>query len=450
MTKPSTPFPLPVGLLEKALAWINTRVQEGSDPQAGAQTFEALDKVLQGSITVDGIGGLPAFSLFTDVVVPSARPFDHPTSLSFVASAPTPGSLAFDAALSAAEIFAGNWDGGSGAIYAENQALQWLIDLAGLPKEAGGVFVSGGTLGNLSALHVARSKRESDLGSRPVRWKLLASGGAHSSIAAAARVMDVDLVLVEADEYGRMKTDALAAAIQHPEEIFAVVANAGATNSGAVDDLEAIAALCGPHGIWLHVDGAYGLAALASPTHKKVFAGIEHADSFIVDPHKWLFAPYDSCALVYREPRHAALAHTQKAEYLEVIDKTSWNPSDFAIHLTRRARGLPLWFSLATYGTNAYAQAIDTVMQTADEIAKGIDALPHIELVIPPQLSVILFRCPNMSLEQMRQWAESHRRSGELLCLPTFWDGEPVFRICVVNPATEANAILNTLATLTP
>jgi glutamate/tyrosine decarboxylase-like PLP-dependent enzyme len=122
--------------------------------------------------------------------------------------------------------------------------------------------------------------------------------------------------------------------------------------------LEGLANLAAEHDIRLHVDGAYGLAALGDPETRMAFKGIEHADSFIVDPHKWLFAPYDSCALVYRDPIKGAQAHGQQGVYLDTLDHTVWNPSDYALQLTRRARGLPIWFSLVTYGTQAYAQAI--------------------------------------------------------------------------------------------
>ncbi len=448
ISRHSNPFPLEPDLIAPVLKWIEQRIADGSDPKHGAKPLSELAPQLHNAINQEGIGSTAAFDLFTEVIVPSARPFDHPTSLSFVASAPTPASLAFDAALGPAEIFAGNWDGGSGAVHAENQALAWLAGLAGWPKSAGGVFVAGGTMGNLSALHAARTKREADLGGRPPRWTLVASKEAHSSIAAAARVMDVHLVLVESDNLGQMFADALRSAIVNPKEVFAVVANAGATNSGAVDDLAGIADFCNQHGIWMHVDGAYGLAALASKQLRPTFDGIERAHSFIVDPHKWLFAPYDSCALVYREPEHAAAAHAQRAEYLEAVDKAAWNPSDFAIHLTRRARGLPLWFSLATYGTAAYEQAIDAVIAITDEIANGVEQSTHLELIMPPQLSVILFRSVNKSLQEMQSWAEQHRRSGALLCLPTFWRDEPVFRICVVNPATDPKQVLTTLESL--
>ena len=227
-----------------------------------------------------------------------------------------------------------------------------------------------------------------------------------------------------------------------------IVANAGATNCGAVDDIAGLADLAEAQDVWLHLDGAYGLAALADPKTRREFAGIERADSFIVDPHKWLFAPYDSCALVYRDASHAARAHGQAAEYLDVVDKNHWNPSDYALHLTRRARGLPLWFSLATHGTRAYGQAIADTIRIAQELADGIAALPGVDLILGPQLSVILFRPVQMTDAEMMAWAEAHRRSGALLCLPTSWQGQKVFRLCIVNPETNAKGILAVLETL--
>lgn len=429
------------------LAWTRARIQGGQDPTHGAQSFAALEPVLGGSITEGGIGAAAAFDLFTDVIVPSTRPFGHPTSLSYVACAPSQASLSFDAALGAAGIFAGNWDGGAGAIHAENQALAWLADLAGWDAAAGGVFVAGGTLGNLCALHAARDWKARRM-ARPARWAVLCSGEAHSSIRAAASVMDIDLVVVPSDAKGRMSAKAARAA--YKPHVFAIVANAGATNCGAVDDILGLADLAEDHDLWLHVDGAYGLAAIADPQTRPVFNGISRAHSLIVDPHKWLFAPYDSCALVYRNAADAANAHGQSAVYLDAVDKTHWNPSDYALHLTRRARGLPFWYSLATHGTKAYGDAIATTLATAREIADGIARMEGLELLLGPQLSVVLFRPVGMSEARMIAWAEAHRRSGTLLCLPTKWHGDMVFRLCIVNPATEAADVLKTLATLTP
>ncbi|UWR22000.1 aminotransferase class V-fold PLP-dependent enzyme [Sulfitobacter sp. S190] len=439
-------FPFPASNVTRILEWTRRRILGGPDPKHGAQSHAALEPVLGGSITPQGIGGAAAFALFTDTIVPSTRPFGHPTSLSFVASAPTDASLSFDAALGAAGIFAGNWDGGAGAIHAENQTLEWLAGLAGWGDSAGGVYVAGGTLGNLSALHAARDWKARRM-ARPDRWAILCSTEAHSSIRAVARVMDVDVIEVPPDETGRMSgADASAACAPH---VFAIVGNAGATNSGAVDDIAGLAELAHARDLWLHLDGAYGLAALSDPNTRPVFDGIERAHSFTVDPHKWLFAPYDSCALVYRNAADAANAHGQSAEYLDAVDKTHWNPSDYALHLTRRARGLPFWYSLATHGTRAYGDAIAKTIAIARDLADGIDKMAGLELVLGPQLSVVLFRPTGMSDAQMDQWAEAQRRSGALLCLPTTWRGQKVFRLCIVNPQTSVAGVLETLGTLT-
>jgi glutamate/tyrosine decarboxylase-like PLP-dependent enzyme len=171
------PFPADEFALDSILRWTRERILKGPNPRNGAQSQAVLEVALGNAITPGGITGTRAFKLFTDSIIPSTRPFNHPTSLAFVAAAPTPASLAFDAALGAAEIFAGNWDGGSGAIHAENQALSWLASLAGWPSGAGGAFVSGGTLGNLSALHAARAAWTKD---RPDRWRILCSREARS------------------------------------------------------------------------------------------------------------------------------------------------------------------------------------------------------------------------------------------------------------------------------
>ena len=398
-----------------------------------------LDAAAGVTVTEDGIGASEALRLFAEVLEPACLSSDHHRYMAFVPAAPSEVSILADLAVSACSIYAGSWLEGAGAVWAENQALRWVADLAGFPPGAGGVFVSGGTAGNLSALVTARAAAAGRRGGRPERWVVVAGGAAHSSIEAAAGVMDVDLVHVPGD---RLTGEALAPVLAGlGDRAFAVVATAGSTNLGLVDDLESVAGVCRRHGVWLHVDGAYGGAALAAPSARPRFAGIEHADSFIVDPHKWLFAPFDACALLYREPELAKVTHAQHADYLEVLYGAEWNPSDYAAHLSRRARGLPLWFSLAAYGTRAYAEAVETCLRTAREAADLVQAAPHVELVLEPELSIVVLRRPGWAAEDYRTWSLDLLRRGEGFVVPSAHAGEPILRLCIVNTRTTVDDV---------
>jgi len=201
------------------------------------------------------------------------------------------------------------------------------------------------------------------------------------------------------------------------------------------------------------VDGAYGLAALAAPSARPKFDGIERADSFVVDPHKWLFAPYDCCALLYRDPGLAAATHSQHAVYLDQVDRSDWNPADYAIQLSRRARGLPFWFSLATHGTAMYGEAVERTLQISAQIAADIETSKHLELVTEPELSVILFRRSGWGPDEMLDWSGRHAAGGTILCVPTRWRDEAVFRLCIVSPDTDpamVQGVLDTMNTPSP
>ena len=314
-------------------------------PLDGPRSRADLQAMVGETINERGIGGLEALRVFSDVLAPACISVDHPRFLSFVPAAPTEASVLFDLVVGASSIYGGSWLEGAGAVFAENQALRYIADLAGMPAEAGGVFVSGGTAGNLSALIAARHRWRTRAGGRLDRTRglIISSKGAHSSIAQACRAMDTDEVSVTADDEGRLHVENLREAIaalsaEDRERVFAIVATSGTTNAGVIDDLTAAADVADELGVWFHVDGAYGGAGLAAPSVRARYDGIERADSFIVDPHKWLFAPFDCCALLYRDPALAKAAHTQHAGYLDVLhgDDDEWNPSDFAHHLSRR------------------------------------------------------------------------------------------------------------------
>lgn len=431
------------------------RLKVPKDPQWGAHRATDLAASLDTSITPTGIGGHAALAMFRDVLMPACRPMDDPLNLAYVPTAPSIAATMFDLVVSASSIFGGNWEAGTGAIAAENTALRWLADLAGFPAEAGGVFVSGGSAANLSALATARHRAqqrrtEQGLG-RPTRWCIVTTDEVHASVRAAARIMDVDVLEAPTDDLGRFTGAALAGVLAAHSDavVFAVVATGGTTNAGAVDELDALADVCAEHDLWLHIDGAYGLAALCSDLVGDTFRGIERADSFGVDPHKWLFAPYDCAALVYREPAHAAAAHAQHGAYLDAVNRNDWNPSDYAYHLSRRARGLPLWFSLATYGTAAYTEAVDVSIATARTLAADIADRPGFDLLLEPQLSIVLFTLDGWTRDDYLAWSTQRAREGVALLVPTTWKGEPCMRICLVNPRTrldEVRSLLDDLA----
>jgi glutamate/tyrosine decarboxylase-like PLP-dependent enzyme len=231
--------------------------------------------------------------------------------------------------------------------------------------------------------------------------------------------------------------------------VFAVVATGGTTQFGLVDDIRGVVGVARERGLWVHVDGAYGLAALAAPSARHLFDGIADVDSFIVDPHKWLFAPYDACALVYREPAVARAAHAQKAGYLEVLNSPdAWNPADYAIGLSRRARGLPFWFSLATHGTDAYRDAVEACLRTARSAAAQIQALPQVELVRDVELSVVVLRRLGWAPATYYHWTEKLLHDGFAFVTPTVHEGETVTRFAIVNPLTTPDDIAAILATM--
>ncbi len=447
-------------LTDAVIRYAVARMRLDPPPLDQPRTPRELREAAGPTITGVGIGGAEALRVFEEVLAPACISVDHPRFLSFVPAAPTEASILFDLVVGASSVYAGSWLEGAGAVFAENEALRWIADLAGLPDTAGGVFVSGGTAGNLSALIAARWRwRQRAAGHHDrTRGLIVASAGAHSSIVQAARAMDADVVAVPADDRGRLVGTSLRRVVDHLDELdrarlVAIVATSGTTNVGVIDDLAGAADVAAALDTWLHIDGAYGGAALAAPSVRDRFDGIERADSFIVDPHKWLFAPFDSCALLYRDPAVARAAHTQHAEYPDVLHSHDaadepWNASDYAHHLSRRARGLPLWFSLATYGTDAYTDAVETTLATTRASARLVDECDVTELLMEPELSILLFRRIGWSPEQYQAWSDSELASGRSFVVPTTWKGEVVLRFCIVNPRTTSDDISAILATL--
>lgn len=440
-----------IKLREEVFAYARKRLEYDPAPLDGPQSPSWLHANAGNTISESGLGGSQALAMFSEILAPSTISTDHPNYLSFIPSAPTEASKLFDLIVSASAIYGGSWMEGAGAVFAENEVLSWLASEVGLPTGAGGVFVQGGTLGNLSALVAARHAATQKLIAAgkplPAKWKFICSAEAHSSLKSAAAVMDVEIIKAPVDDTGHLRGSAVAEVLATAGDgVFAIVATAGTTNFGIVDKIDEIAQVANSNNIWFHVDGAYGLAGILSPESKPLFAGVEKADSFIVDPHKWLFAPFDACALVYRNPDLARAAHTQHGEYLETLTESGdWNPSDYAYNLTRRPRGLPLWFSLATHGVAAYREGvrlnIDLAKQIADEIRKRAD----LELVREPELSVVVFTKKNWTLKDYDRWSAKLLARGEAFVVPSSHQGMPNARFAIVNPRTQFSALVKIL-----
>lgn len=418
------------------LSFIDTPLDHPSSPEP---IIEALD----GFIDQYGRDPREVLDAYVRHIASNVLSTDSPRFFGFIPAAPTKASLLFDTVVSIASLQGCSWLEASGALVAENQVLRWIADLAGMPPSAGGTFVSGGSAANLSALAVAREIGRKRFGVREVR--IACSDEAHSSVANALRILDVEAVVIPTTDHRLTGDDVRRTLDAHVgPPIVAVVATSGTTNAGIVDDLHGISEVCRERNLWLHVDGAYGGAALLSDQRWR-FAGLEHADSFITDPHKWWFAPFDCAALLYRDPDQAASVHTQHASYLDPLHQSDhpvyWNPTDLAHHLSRRARGLPLWFSLAVHGTDAYAAAVQHVLDMAQETAALISDLPHVELIREPGLSVVLWRRPGWVAQDYLDLQDRLLAQQVAFATPTVWEGEVVGRFALLHPSTTIEMV---------
>lgn len=430
------------------------------NPEIGKPTsYDALKAAVGETITDEGIGGEKAFTLFKEHLLKATIPIDHPRHLAFVPADPTRAALMFDLVTAVSSIHGSYWMEGAGGIFCEMEAMRWLVSLTGMPEGSFGVFTSGGTAANLSALVAARDQwRKKDPNRNNYRGLILTSGGAHSSIKSMANVIDSKIMIIETEE------DLSGQALEHfiqklpkkeRKRLFAVVATAGTTNAGIIDDLDGIADVCKAHDLWFHVDGAYGGAALAVEEIRPLFKGIEKCDSFTIDPHKWLFTPYDCGAIIYKDPDAAKQTHSQAGSYLDIFQDEGargFNPSDYQIQLTRRLRGMPLWFSLAMHGTDVYKKAIHRGIELAQIAGEIINKEDHVELVRPPSLSIVLFRRKGWTAEDYTQWTYRNHKNGYALVTPTKWKSkrktETISRFCFISPDTteeDIRGIINTM-----
>ncbi|HTA72348.1 MAG TPA: aminotransferase class V-fold PLP-dependent enzyme [Bryobacteraceae bacterium] len=376
---------------------------------------------------------------------------NHPRFFAYVPGPSNFVSAMADALISGYNVFAGTWISGSGPAAVELAVIEWLRAASGFPSGSGGLFVSGGTMANLTALAVARHVA---LGDRLDGAMVYFSDQAHSSLEKALRVIGMPAENVRklaCDADYRLPIRELARVIEKDraggKRPFCVIASAGTTNTGAIDPLGELSGLCKDQGLWLHVDGAYGAAAAICNRGRELLAGIELADSLSLDPHKWLFQPFEIGCVLVRELVHLRDTFLILPEYLKDTHQysTEFNFTDHGLQLTRAFRALKLWMSIKVFGMAAFRAAVERGFTLAEFTEARLRKMPGWEIVTPAQMGIVCFRFESADDAAHRRLVQSILKDGFALITSTVLRCRTVLRTCTINPRTTEADIEATL-----
>jgi len=379
---------------------------------------------------------------------------NHPRFLSYVPGPSNYISVMADALAAGYNVFAGTWVSGSGAAAVELTVIDWLREFCGFPVGSGGLFVSGGTMANLTALAVARYVK---MGGHAEGATVYYSDQAHSSLEKALRVIgipSVNLRKLPSDQNYRLPVRDLVQWIEKDRNAgkrpFCVIANAGTTNTGAVDPLPELRRLCHERDLWLHVDGAYGAAAVISQRGRELLAGLDLADSLSLDPHKWLFQPFETGCVLVRNQTHLRDTFQILPEYLKDTHQHSaeFNFTDHGLQLTRAFRALKLWMSIKVFGLAAFRAAVERGFELADFTEDCLRAMPGWEVVTPAQMGVVCFQYSRADDTAHLKLVQTMIQDGFALITSTVLRGKTVLRTCTINPRTTEEDIKESLKRL--
>jgi glutamate/tyrosine decarboxylase-like PLP-dependent enzyme len=407
---------------------------------------EDLLNALGGPVPLDPGSPDEALSTLVGVALDAMQHGDHPR---YFARVPGPSSFAGvlgDWLGSGFNAIAASWAGGSGTTTVEIVVLEWLRTLLGLPEGTEGVFTSGGSLANLQALLVAGAQH------RPAVTYM--SDQAHASLAKGLRSIGAApemIRILPSDDRFRLSVDSLARAISEDRragrEPRVVVASAGTTNTGATDPLGPIAEICRSQDLWLHVDGAYGASAALTESGRRAIGDLGLADSLAVDPHKWLFQPYDAGCLLVRRPGLLEAAFNLDSEYLTSAHGEDVDLRDRTLELTRRARALKLWLTFRVHGAAEISRAIERGIRLAELAEDELRRDDFWSVVTPAQLGVVTF-APRRSSRSNVEIAELASEDGHAALTCTRLRDRDVLRLCTINPRTSDDDVRSTLARL--
>jgi glutamate/tyrosine decarboxylase-like PLP-dependent enzyme len=421
---------------------------------------EQLLAGFDGELPATGAGAVAALSELIEIGVPTATRSSGPRFFHFVQGGTTPAALGADWLTSALDQSAFAWTSSALGSRLEAVALAWLLDLFELPRQFGGVLVSGDTMANFTGLLAARDRCAElqgidvdDAGAFGLEPPaVLSSGYVHPSAVQAIGMLGLGRSTVRRlarDEAGRLDLDSLEAALARAGENAIVIANAGEVNTGDFDPIDSVADLVGEHGGWLHVDAAFGLCARLTPESRGLAAGIERADSIAADAHKWLNVPYDCGFAFVREPGRLARGHGVDAAYLPAPDDPRPSFGLLSPENSRRARALAIWATLRAYGRDGHREMVERHLALARHLGAIVEAEPALELLAEVQLNIVLFRAHPPGIDERgldrlnRALGEALLRDGRVFAGTTTYAGKVALRPAIVNwQTTEADVEL--------
>ncbi|QTD37863.1 aminotransferase class V-fold PLP-dependent enzyme [Polaribacter batillariae] len=439
---------------------VNHYVNENDKKPVTKASRQEMDSVFLQEAPENGTSSDEVLDFVMENVIPNSAMSSHPKLFSFVPGPSNFISTMADSLATGFNIFSGGWIISPAAAELEIVTTNWLLKMFNFPvAEGGGIFTSGGSMANLTALVTARRIKCGEDFSNAI---IYLSDQAHSSNIKAIRVLgfkkeQVKIIPTDIEfkfSLNKLKNE-IAKDRLNGKQPFCIIATAGTTNTGTVDPLDAIANICEEENLWMHVDGAYGAAAILSKKGSKTLRGIERADSLTVDPHKWFFQPYEIGCLLVKNKSWLSNTFSEKPEYLRDIEgnESEINFYDYGIQLTRRFRALKLYMSIKTYGLNAFKKAVSYNIDLTEETEDLLRKSKNWEIVSPATLAIINFRYNPLDVELTEKELDVLNQeissrvvaSKEAFLVTTVLQNQVVIRMCLINPRTTIKHIKDTL-----
>ena len=448
----------------RVVDWMVQRLAHLRESSLGQElSREQTEKLLREALPEEPSNFDQVFDEYTRKVAPNVIQLDHPRFFAFVPSAPNFVSVLADALVAGTNVFAGTWLESSGPSQVELIVIDWFKQMLGLPAEAAGLLVSGGSVANLTALAVARRAVLNDETSDAVVYL---SEQTHASIDRGLRLLGIhlrQLRRIPTDPQFRLDTTKLAERIGLDRKAglrpWVVIANAGTTNTGAIDPMREIAEIAREHSLWMHVDAAYGGFAALTARGRELLAGIERADSVVLDPHKWFYCPFEAGCVIVRHGRLMRETFRILPEYMVDVarEEREVNFCDYGVQLTRSFRALKVWMAVKTFGARRLREVIDQCLDLTAYAARLLQNSPHLEIATGPSLGIFTFRYVPKKLPDSETEGEVYLNrlnealaariiaSRQLMLSSTRLGSRHVLRFCVLNHRTRKEDVREAL-----